>query len=1126
MSAIALGAWLALPLVVAKAVHWGRPGAYGWSAWLRDVAVSSHQDVAFCAAFALAAACVLLLVRRWPRVERWAGAVFVAAGALSVLYAVVSVQIFAFLRSPLTYALLYLAGDPASMRSSIGSFVSPGLVAACVLMPAAYATLVRRTPRAAGMRGTATGAAFLAIAAAWTLWGAGAAGGRWSDRSDVLIAKSPHVEILASTAAVVRGEQVPVIADTFPPGDLDDFRPGTSARGAAPHADAVRNVVVVVLESTGARYLSLYGSRYATTPHLQAEAAHAVVYDRAYANVGFTANALVALTLSMHPYMTWREYTQEHPDFPGRTAAGVLQARGYRTAFLTSGFVDYVNQDGFLRDRGFDEVRGFEELALGEPINSWGGGDAALVDRALEWIDRDRTRPFFATVWTQQAHHPYDPAPGQPVVDYFEGAPLPPDDYDLGRYLNAVADVDRAVGRLFAGLRARGLDDETIVVVTADHGEAFGDPHATWGHGFRLYDEGVKIPLLVWSPVLFPQGRRVDTVGSHGRRGADGARPAGRGAAGGVGGEEPIRRGSAAPRVLLRRERPLPPGRPGRGPQVRLRREPRPRPALRPRARPGRAGEPRRRASRGLPPPAPAPRRVEAPRRAAARGRALADRGRASRGPRRDRRHAVARYALLLAAIGALLGARSLGASWIGDFWIYAATVGELAVRPFHPVNPLLGGGYAFAFHSPYLVALGLVARITGAQPVDVLVAQGLVNLALLAAALYAFVATWVRRPPAAFYALLFLLLLWGRDPWSFSGFFHLRSLAYVLPYPSTFAAAVALGTLAAFARLADAPKAWVPLVVAVGALLFAVHPVTALFLWVGLFAWSLGAPRSRVHWMLFAAAAAAGFGLALAWPLVPMRELWFGQLARVHEGNDSMYDGPLARIAPALLGLPVLVLRLRRDRRDPLAIATLLLGLLVVYGGITGAWTYGRLIAPAVILLQVALAGALADAERRLEGRPLLRLALPAVLAALLLAGSWTALGAVVREARNPGDRLWLRFLAQRVGRDDVVMTDRDTCWYVPAFAGRVVAYPMQLPFVPDHAERLEAVGRFFEPGATESERRALLARYRVAYVLVPKHHFPDRPELRAELQALGPTVYSDVEYDLVDVGGRGPTP
>jgi arylsulfatase A-like enzyme len=515
-SAIALGAWLALPLVVAKAVHWGAPGGYGWTAWLRDVAVSSHQDVAFAAAFGLVAAAALLLCRRAPRAERWASAVLVAAGAVFVLYAVMSVQIFAFLRAPLTYALLYLAGDMGSMSSSIGSFLTPLLLGACVLAPAAYVLAVRRTPRLRAARARVLGTGLLVTAAGWTAWGVATAGGRWSDRGDVLIAKSPHVEILASTAAVVRGEQVPVIADTFPPGDLDDFRPAAAAEGStAPRAAAVRNVVVVVMESTGARYLSLYGSRYATTPHLAAEARHALVYDRAYANVGFTANALVALTLSVHPYMTWREYTQEHPDFPGTTAAEVLQARGYRTAFLTSGFVEYANQGAFLAGRGYDEVRGFKELDAGEPINSWGGGDATLVDRTLEWIDRDRARPFYATVWTQQAHHPYDPAPGQPIVDFFGTGPLPPDDYDLGRYLNAVADVDRAVGRLFAGLRARGLEDETLVVVTADHGEAFGDPHPTWGHGSRLYDEGVRIPLMVWSPVLFPEGGRADTVAGH-----------------------------------------------------------------------------------------------------------------------------------------------------------------------------------------------------------------------------------------------------------------------------------------------------------------------------------------------------------------------------------------------------------------------------------------------------------------------------------------------------------------------------------------------------------------------------------------------------------------------------------
>jgi arylsulfatase A-like enzyme len=73
--------------------------------------------------------------------------------------------------------------------------------------------------------------------------------------------------------------------------------------------------------------------------------------------------------------------------------------------------------------------------------------------------------------------------------------------------------VDRELGRFFAGLRARGLDQDTIVVVTGDHGEAFGEPHPTWGHGFKLYDEGIRVPLMIWSPALFPAGKRVATVG-------------------------------------------------------------------------------------------------------------------------------------------------------------------------------------------------------------------------------------------------------------------------------------------------------------------------------------------------------------------------------------------------------------------------------------------------------------------------------------------------------------------------------------------------------------------------------------------------------------------------------------
>ena len=479
------------------------------------------------------------------------------------------------------------------------------------------------------------------------------------------------------------------------------------------------------------------------------------------------------------------------------------------------------------------------------------------------------------------------------------------------------------------------------------------------------------------------------------------------------------------------------------------------------------------------------------------------------------------RYLLLCLALFALLWAHSWSDAWLGDFWIYTATVAEVAVSPLHPRHPLFGNDYAFAFLSPYTWVLGLATRVSGLSPFQAVVIQGFVNLALLAWAVYAFVATWLRRPAASFYALLFILLMWGPDAWRFSGFLHLRSLVFVLPYPSTFAFAVALGTLAWFPkRAASGGPAWVGLVVPAMAVLWILHPVNGLFLTIGLVMASTEAAPAPRHWVMLGLAFAASLALAFAWPFFPVPDLWFGQLGRVHEGNDTMYGAPIPKIAPALLAAPWLLLRLRRNRRDPLALLTLSLCALVVFGGLSRQWTFGRLIAHVAILLHVALADAAAFLEERLrERRAAWAPLLAPVCAALLIAASWPArITPTLRESWR-GDTAWLSFLESRVQHYDVVLTDADTCWYVPTFRGKVVAFPMQLPFVPDHAERLQDVARFFEAGVDEDERCDTIRRYGVGYLLLPKHHFAGSPELLEELRPIGKPIYASADYELLDV-------
>jgi arylsulfatase A-like enzyme len=138
-----------------------------------------------------------------------------------------------------------------------------------------------------------------------------------------------------------------------------------------------------------------------------------------------------------------------------------------------------------------------------------------LFDEIIGWIQASDGKPFYVMAWTQQTHHPYQLAPGQTLLNLIGAHSGAPDDAELNRYLNAVRATDQQLGRLFTTLRASGLADSTLVVVTGDHGEAFGFPHRWRFHGTTLYQEAMNVPLILWNPRLFHPGTRNDNVGAH-----------------------------------------------------------------------------------------------------------------------------------------------------------------------------------------------------------------------------------------------------------------------------------------------------------------------------------------------------------------------------------------------------------------------------------------------------------------------------------------------------------------------------------------------------------------------------------------------------------------------------------
>src|SRR4029450_2707563 len=326
------------------------------------------------------------------------------------------------------------------------------------------------------------------------------------------------------------------------------------------------------------------------------------------------------------------------------------------------------------------------------------------------------------------------------------------------------------------------------------------------------------------------------------------------------------------------------------------------------------------------------------------------------------------RYLIVSSILLVLMTSQTLNQQWSTDFWEHSAVVRALAAHLLHPDHPLLPVDATHPYFSPYTVAVGALARLLDIGPIGALSIAAVVNLILFLIAFWLFVGRLEASRIAPFYALVFVLLLWGVHPWRWSGFLNLNSLGFGLPYPSMFATAVALLSLwALLVYLEDGKLIWLLGATIGGGRVLLTHPITAVAAGIGATALVVGRLDRRsqriIPWLL--AAAGATVLLALVWPYYRVLDL-LSQSAVFTGSHVAMYDLVLLRILPALLGLPVIIQRMRQDRRDPLAL--MLIGGAAVYawGGLSGNLTYGRIISFVVLVLQIALGAYFASVERR----------------------------------------------------------------------------------------------------------------------------------------------------------------
>jgi arylsulfatase A-like enzyme len=275
-------------------------------------------------------------------------------------------------------------------------------------------------------------------------------------------------------------------------------------------------VVIYLVDTLRADHTTPYGYARDTTPELAKFARDAVVFDAAIAQASWTKPSVASLFTSLLPGRHRAVQLRDPLDLGLVTLAEMLQSRGYATGAAIANSVIYLPGVNF--DQGFDF---FEGLHGPNDRPSKMVEAAGVVDAALRWLDERRGFPTFLYVHTVDPHVPYTPPP--PFNMKFEPHPSPdypaedprfyyrePIDRDriIAQYDGEIAYGDQEFGRFIRGLKERGLYDRALVVFMGDHGEEFQD-HGQWLHGRSVFDELVRIPLIVKLPGQREAGRRI-----------------------------------------------------------------------------------------------------------------------------------------------------------------------------------------------------------------------------------------------------------------------------------------------------------------------------------------------------------------------------------------------------------------------------------------------------------------------------------------------------------------------------------------------------------------------------------------------------------------------------------------
>jgi len=286
------------------------------------------------------------------------------------------------------------------------------------------------------------------------------------------------------------------------------------------------NILLITVDTLRPDHLSIYGFRDHSTPNIDSLGKEGAVFDRAYCNVTWTTPSMATTLTGLNPNRHGFRSTFDQLSADIETVAEKLVKKGYSTTAVVG---SYPLDSVYGLDQGFDvydddftvplvlsDAKTIEDLqskkgrtieeqqefnrkkAFGKSRRT----DAEVSDTAIGYLGQtDPKKPFF--LWVHYFGPHSLPDMRKPGLRNLR--------HHIDTYPNKVVRSDGEVGRLLNQLKVSGLNENTLVIFHSDHGEALGE-HKFIGHGRYLFEDNLKIPLLIRWPGVIPAGKRINTL--------------------------------------------------------------------------------------------------------------------------------------------------------------------------------------------------------------------------------------------------------------------------------------------------------------------------------------------------------------------------------------------------------------------------------------------------------------------------------------------------------------------------------------------------------------------------------------------------------------------------------------